>query len=139
MHHLRSSLDGTGLRDLPLPPVRGYDHRTLCPLPGSERTLRLQEVRLPGSLGDRVGRVVVTFRAMPSGPEVETSTIRAALHAFFGEDLRDLVEKPVAFGLVGLEAVVLLEDAGGRLEAAESAIRGFEGVGSVETLSVDIV
>ncbi len=139
MHHLRSSLDGTGLRDLPVPPVRGYDHRTLCPMPGSERGLRLQEVRLPGSLGDLVGRVVVTFRAMLSGPEVETSAIRAALHTFFGEDLRDLVEKPVAFGLVGLEAVVLLEDAGGRLEAAERAIRELEGVGSVETLSVDLV
>ncbi len=139
MYHLRSSLDGTGLRNLPVSPVRGYDHRTLCPLPGSKCTLRLQEVRLPGSLGDRVGRVVVTFRAMPAGPEVETSAIRAALHAFFGEDLRDLVEKPVAFGLVGLEAVVLLEDAEGRLEAAESAIRGLEGVGSVETLSVDLL
>ncbi len=86
-----------------------------------------------------MGRVVVTFRAMPSGPDVEISAIRTALHAFFGENLRDLVEKPVAFGLVGLEAVVLLEDAGGRLEAAESAIRGLEGVGSVETLSVDLV
>ncbi|MCJ2531732.1 MAG: hypothetical protein LN413_05435, partial [Candidatus Thermoplasmatota archaeon] len=57
----------------------------------------------------------------------------------FAGDLRDLVEKPVAFGLVGLEAIVLLDDAEGRLEGAEEMIRGLEGVGSVETLSVDLI
>ncbi|MFQ5918416.1 MAG: elongation factor 1-beta [Thermoplasmata archaeon] len=86
-----------------------------------------------------MGRVVVTFRVMPMGPEVEIPPIREALRTSFGEDLRDLAEKPVAFGLVGLEAVVLLEDAEGRLEAAESTIQRVAGVGSVETLSVDLV
>ncbi len=108
-------------------------------MPGPERALRLQEVRLSRALGDRVGRVVVTFRVMPMGPDVEIPPIREALHASFAGDLRDLVEKPVAFGLVGLEAIVLLEDEEGRLEAAEETIRGLEGVGSVETLSADLI
>ncbi|MDX1534169.1 MAG: elongation factor 1-beta [Thermoplasmata archaeon] len=83
--------------------------------------------------------MVVTLRVMPTGPEVDIGRIQDDLRTAFGDDLRDLAEKPVAFGLVGLEAVVLLDDAEGRLEAAESTIRGWEGVGSVETLSVDLI
>ncbi|MFQ6012114.1 MAG: elongation factor 1-beta [Thermoplasmata archaeon] len=86
-----------------------------------------------------MGRVVVTFRIMPTGPEVDLTPIQEALRASFGGELRDLVEKPVAFGLVSLEAVVLLDDAEGRLEAAERTVRAVEGVGSVETLSADLV
>lgn len=82
---------------------------------------------------------MVTFRVMPTGPEVDLHPVESSLRAAFGEDLRDMVERPVAFGLTGLEVVVLLEDAEGRLEAAEATLRGMEGVGSVEALSLDLV
>lgn len=86
-----------------------------------------------------MGRVVVTFRVMPTGPDVSLDPLEASLRRSLGGDLRDLTEQPVAFGLVGLEAVVILEDAEGVLEATERKVREVEGVGGVETLSVDLL
>lgn len=65
--------------------------------------------------------------------------IRQRLHQAFGEDLRKVVEKPVAFGLVSLEAIVVMDDAGGQLDGSEEIITGLSGVGSVETVSVDLL
>jgi elongation factor 1-beta len=139
MHDVRSSPDGAGIRHFPLSAMRGYDHRPLRSLSGPERGLCVQEVRISRTVGDRVGRVVVTFRLMPTGPEVDVKPVSEALQRAFGADLRDVAERPVAFGLVSLEAVILLDDAKGAVEDTEKAIRDLDGVGTVEVLTVDLV
>lgn len=81
--------------------------------------------------------MAVSLRIMPAEAGVDLAALRQELASAFGEDLRDVAERPVAFGLMALEAVLLLEDAEGTLEAAEGVLRGLEGVGTVETLAVD--
>ncbi|MFQ5837693.1 MAG: elongation factor 1-beta [Thermoplasmata archaeon] len=83
--------------------------------------------------------MAVTFRIMPEGTDVDLNEIRKGLEGALGGGLKEVVDKPVAFGLVALEAVLLLEDAGGQLERSEEAIRALKGVSSVETLSVDLL
>lgn len=139
MHDVRSSPDGAGICHFPLSKMRGYDHRPLRSLSGPERGLFVQEVRISRTVGDRVGRVVVTFRLMPTGPEVDFKPVSEALQRAFGADLRDVAENPIAFGLVSLKAVILLDDAEGAVEDAEKAIRDLDGVGTVEVLTVDLM
>lgn len=86
-----------------------------------------------------MAKVAVTFRIMPEGTDVDLNEIRKGLEGALGGGLKEVVDKPVAFGLVALEAVLLLEDAGGQLERSEEAIRALKGVSSVETLSVDLL
>ncbi len=86
-----------------------------------------------------MARVAVGLRIMPEDAGVDLAALRERVRASFGQELRDVAERPVAFGLVALEAVLLLEDTEGRLEAAEDLLRGLEGVGNVETLSVDLL
>lgn len=86
-----------------------------------------------------MARVAVTLRIMPDGPDTDLEGVRKGLTEALGERLREVVERPVAFGLVALEAVLVLEDAAGELERSEEAIRDLAGVGSVETLSVDLL
>ncbi|MFQ5908892.1 MAG: elongation factor 1-beta [Thermoplasmata archaeon] len=86
-----------------------------------------------------MGRVVVKFQVMPTGPEVDVAPLREDLQRAFGNDLRDVAKNPVAFGLVGLDAVILLDDNEGAVKEAEQAIRALGGVGNVEIVSVDLV
>ncbi len=65
--------------------------------------------------------------------------IERKLRQAFGEDLREVVEKPVAFGLLSLEAIIVMDDTGGQLDRSEEIITGLSGVGSVETVSVDLL
>jgi elongation factor 1-beta len=76
---------------------------------------------------------------MPTGPEVDFKPVSEALQRAFGADLRDVAENPIAFGLVSLKAVILLDDAEGAVEDAEKAIRDLDGVGTVEVLTVDLM
>lgn len=76
---------------------------------------------------------------MPTGTQADLDVIRRGLRQAFGADLREVVEKPVAFGVVALETMILLDDAGGLIEDSEKAIMALQGVSSVETLSVDLL
>jgi elongation factor 1-beta len=86
-----------------------------------------------------LARVAVTFRIMPEEAGSDLHAIKEGLKRALGPDLRDVAERPVAFGLVALEAIVVLDDAGGELERSEKAVRDVDGVSSVETLSVDLI
>ncbi len=86
-----------------------------------------------------MARVAVTFKIMPEGPGTDLEEIRLGLRTAFEGALREVVERPVAFGLVSLEAIVVLDDAGGLLERSEQTIGALAGVSSVETLSVDLL
>lgn len=83
--------------------------------------------------------VVVTFRVLPDDAEADLGALMDRVREAFGDRLRDLRERPLAFGLVSLETAVLLEDAAGEVDRCEETLRGLDGVRSVETLSVDLL
>ena len=56
-----------------------------------------------------------------------------------GGSLRKLEVKPVAYGLKAVEAIVVVEDAGGEMERLEKALRGIPGVGGVEATEVTLL
>ncbi len=109
------------------------------PLSRPECVICLQGMWFSGAIGGSLARVAVTFRIMPEDAEVDLKAVTKGLQEAFGEDLRDVVETPVAFGLVALETMVLMDDAGGLIEESEKSIQALKGVSSVETLSVDLV
>lgn len=76
---------------------------------------------------------------MPTDATEDMKDLGQRLRQAFGENVREVVEKPVAFGLVSLEAIVVMDDVGGQLDQSEEIIRGLGGVGSVETVSVDLI
>ncbi len=76
---------------------------------------------------------------MPDDAESDLGRIGETLRDAFGDDLREVVERPVAFGLVALEAIVVMDDTGGELDRSEEAVKGIQGVSSVETVSVDLL
>ncbi len=76
---------------------------------------------------------------MPTDAQASLKEIERKLRQAFGEDLREVVEKPVAFGLLSLEAIIVMDDTGGQLDRSEEIITGLSGVGSVETVSVDLL
>lgn len=86
-----------------------------------------------------MAKVAVTFRIMPEHVDVELGGITNGLRKAFGSALKEVAERPVAFGLVSLEAIIILDDAGGEMEGAETSIQSLEGVGSVEVQSADLL
>ncbi len=76
---------------------------------------------------------------MPVEAKADMKAIKEGLSQAFSENLREVVERPVAFGLVALEAIVVMEDAGGQLDRSEETIKNLPGVGSVETVGVDLL
>lgn len=83
-----------------------------------------------------MGDVAVLFRLMPK--EVSTDLkrmaegVRTSLPG--GVKVRGLQVKDIAFGLKALLVSVVMSDAGGVLEATETAFRGIPEVESVEVL-----
>lgn len=86
-----------------------------------------------------MARVAVTFKILPDDAQADLGPLQNGLREVFGEDLKEVVERPIAFGLTALEAIVVLDDAGGQLDRAEEAIAALEGVGTVDTQAVDLV
>ncbi len=76
---------------------------------------------------------------MPTDASVDMKDLCQRLRGAFGGELREVVEKPVAFGLVSLEAIIIMDDVAGQLDQSEEVIRGLGDIGSVETVSVDLI
>lgn len=77
-----------------------------------------------------MAQVIVTFRVMPSGTEVDLDTLENEIKSSVGST--KIVREPVAFGLVALNVTVLVEDEGGKLEIAENKLRSIKDVSDVE-------
>jgi elongation factor 1-beta len=83
-----------------------------------------------------MGRVAVLFRLMPHGVDTDIDRIAREVRAKVpstvtvrGSQIRD-----VAFGLRSLLLSVVMDDAGGLLEATERALASVDGVESVEVM-----
>ena len=68
-----------------------------------------------------MGEVMNTLKVMPENPDVDLEQLKAAIE-----------EEPIAFGLVALNTMVIVEDGEGGTDAIEAAIAELEDVASVE-------
>lgn len=83
--------------------------------------------------------VIITFRIMPSSPDVNLAQAQKAIEA---EILKvgtkpHFEVKPFAFGLKAIEATFQMDEAKGGTDDLEASIKKVHGVESVETIRID--
>jgi len=87
-----------------------------------------------------MANVVITFKIMPSSPEIDLTTleeqIKAKIFDFAGEGETKSEQEPIAFGLVALKITFVSDEAKGGTEMLEDSIKDLEGVESCETVDV---
>lgn len=83
-----------------------------------------------------MGQVALTLRVMPESPEVDLNELKEKIEVV--ADVRQIIEKPIAFGLVMLEVLLVFDDKVGASDI-EDRIRSIEGVGSVESGDVTLI
>ncbi|MEJ8543295.1 elongation factor 1-beta [Methanothermobacter wolfeii] len=85
-----------------------------------------------------MGEVVATIKLMPESPEVDLEALKKEVRARIpeGTELHRIDEEPIAFGLVALNVMVVVDDAEGGTEAAEENLAGIEGISNIEVTDV---
>ena len=81
-----------------------------------------------------IGEVVNTLKVMPESPEVDLEALKAAITDAMPADaeLHEITEEPIAFGLVALNVVFIVEDGEGGTGPTEDAIIALADVASAE-------
>lgn len=81
-----------------------------------------------------MGEVVATMKIMPESPEVDLEALKAAIEAAVPEDaeFHKIDEEPIAFGLVALNLMFIIEDGEGGTESTEEAMANLDNVASIE-------
>lgn len=85
-----------------------------------------------------MGEVVATIKLMPESPEVDLEQIKKDVEAAIpeGTELHKIEEEPIAFGLVALNVMVIVDDGEGGTEAAEANFAKINDVSNVEVTDV---
>ncbi len=83
-----------------------------------------------------MGQVALTLNVMPESPDISLDELKERIRE--AADVKQIVEKPVAFGLVRLEVLLVFDDKKGASDFEEK-IRSLEGVGSVEAGDVTLI
>lgn len=86
-----------------------------------------------------MGLVAVTLRILPEDADVDIESLKTSVREVLGGALRDLQERPLAFGIKAIEAVVVVDDASGGSDAIEQSVSNVAGVGTVEAIDVTLV
>ena len=78
--------------------------------------------------------VVATMKIMPESPEVDLAALKAAIEAAIPDDaeFHKIDEEPIAFGLVALNLMFIIEDGEGGTGTTEEAMANLDGVASIE-------
>lgn len=78
--------------------------------------------------------VVATMKIMPESPEVDLDALKAAIEAAIPDDaeFHKIDEEPIAFGLVALNLMFIIEDGEGGTESTEEAMANLDDVASIE-------
>ena len=81
-----------------------------------------------------MGEVLTTMKIMPDSPEIDLDTIKAAIESSMpeGAEIHEISEEPIAFGLVALNVVFIVEDGEGGTGPTEEAIIALADVASAE-------
>ncbi|MDI6798670.1 MAG: elongation factor 1-beta [Candidatus Aenigmarchaeota archaeon] len=77
-----------------------------------------------------MAEVIVSFRVLPKTVEVNLDKLEEKLKA--AVEPEKISREPIAFGIVAINLVKIIPDAGGELEAIENKLRAIEEVGEVE-------
>jgi elongation factor 1-beta len=85
-----------------------------------------------------MGEVVATIKLMPESPEVDLAQIKENIEKSIpeGTELHKIDEEPIAFGLVALNVMVIVDDGEGGTEKAEEIFSQLDDVASVEVVDV---
>lgn len=81
-----------------------------------------------------MAQVIVTFKVMPTGVDVDLGNLEKKIKSAINPDR--INREPVAFGLVALNVTTIIEDAGGQLEAVENKLRSIDGVNEIEVTEI---
>lgn len=83
-----------------------------------------------------MGKVALTLKVMPKGPDINLEKLKDEIRSI--GNVQQISEKPIGFGLVGLEVLLVLEDKEG-IGDIEEKIKNLEGVESVESGDVTLL
>lgn len=85
-----------------------------------------------------MGEVLATIKIMPEGPEVDLEQMKQDIQAAIpeGTEFHKIEEEPIAFGLVALNVMVIVDDAEGGTEQAEENLAKISGVSNVTVTDV---
>jgi len=85
-----------------------------------------------------MGEVVATIKLMPESPEVDLAQVKETIEKSIpeGTELHKIDEEPIAFGLVALNVMVIVDDGEGGTEKAEEVFANIDDVASVEVVDV---
>lgn len=85
-----------------------------------------------------MGEVVATIKLMPESPDVDLENIKKNIEASIpeGTELHKIEEEPIAFGLVALNVLVIVDDGEGGTEAAEASFAELDDISNVEVTDV---
>ncbi|HEX7468576.1 MAG TPA: elongation factor 1-beta [Methanobacterium sp.] len=85
-----------------------------------------------------MGEVVATIKLMPESPEMDVEKVKAEVKSSIPEntELHSIEEEPIAFGLVALKVMVVVDDAEGGTEQIEENLSKIEDVASIEVVDV---
>ncbi|MBI2542762.1 MAG: elongation factor 1-beta [Candidatus Aenigmarchaeota archaeon] len=78
--------------------------------------------------------VIATFKVMPVGVEVDLDRLENKIKEAL--DPQRIEREPIAFGIVALKVILLIDDSEGQLESVENELRKIEDVSDVEVTSV---
>lgn len=85
-----------------------------------------------------MGQVALTMKIMPESPEVDLAKLKQEITDCVSP--QEIREKPVGFGLVALEVLLVFDDKeGANTEEIEQKLSGIEGVASVESGDITLV
>lgn len=85
-----------------------------------------------------MGEVLATIKIMPEGPEVDLEQMKQDIQAAIpeGTEFHKIEEEPIAFGLVALNVMVIVDDGEGGTEQAEENLAKISGVSNVTVTDV---
>ena len=85
-----------------------------------------------------MGEVVATVKLLPESPDVDLEQIKIHAQNVVNEDaeLHKIDEEPIAFGLVSLNVMFIVDDGEGGTEVVEEKLAQIQGVSNVEVLDV---
>jgi len=84
-----------------------------------------------------MGQVALTLNVMPENTEVNLAQLKQRIQE--AVEPQQIVEKPIGFGLVMLEVLLVFDDKKGADIDFEGVIREIEGVGSVESGNATLI
>lgn len=85
-----------------------------------------------------MGEVVATVKLMPESPDVDLEQMKIDVQSVVNEDaeLHKIDEEPIAFGLVALNVMFIVDDCEGGTEVVEEKLSKVSNVNSIEVMDV---